>query len=122
MKIWQEHGSSHSGNVTVIGTFETEDKAQEALAIIEDFAKASWEERYKSVKDFNSKWKNHVPNIEYYGPNEEDFETGVDNGPDVHLEGNKVVVTRFRSENVHGFIKILFRLAMTKIEISGHGA
>jgi len=122
MKIWKEFGSSHSGNVTVIGEFDSEDKANDALQVLEDFANASWEERYPNAKAFKEACKTRIPNIEYFGPNDEDFETGVDNGPEVYREGNKVIVTQFRSENVSGFVKILFRLGMKEITISGHGA
>ncbi len=122
MKIWKEFGSSHSGNVTVIGEFDSEDKASNALQVLEDFAKASWEERYPNAKAFREAWKTRIPNIEYMGPNDDDFETGIDNDPDVFQEGNKVIVTHFRSENVSGFVKILFRLGMKEITISGQGA
>jgi len=122
MKIWQEFGSSHSGNVTVIGTFASPEKAQEAYEIIDDFVRAFWEERYSSVNEFKSRWRDRVPNIEYLGPNQDDFEIGIDNDPDVRIDENKVIVSSLRSENVHGIIKLLFRKAMEKIEISGHGA
>jgi hypothetical protein len=122
MKIWTEIGSSHSGNVTVVGTFKTEQDATKAFDIIDDFARASWEQRYPNAAAFRQAWESRIPDVKILGPNDADFETGIDNDPDAIHNDDQVTVTSFRSDNVGGFVKILFMLGMEKIEISGHGA
>ena len=121
MKIWQEFGSSHSANITVIGTFESEESAKQAFDVLEDFVNASWEERYESVKDFRRKWEAKLPNLQWDGLSEEDFDTGVDNSPSINLDGEQVTITDFRSENIKGIIKLMFRLNKKKVEITGQG-
>lgn len=121
MKIWQEFGSSHSGNVTVIGTFESEEVAQNALPLLEDFINAHWKDRYPSIKEFNRRWKDQYPNIEFIGPNEVDFQTGLDGDPEIFVDSNKVVITKFSTEHVHGIVKLMFMLNKKKIEITGTG-
>lgn len=122
MKVWREFGSSHSGNVTVVGQFDSDEKAKAAFPVIEDFVKGAWEGRYENVQGFISAWKARDPNMSYHGLTEDDFQIGVDDAPDVDQAGSKVVVANLRSENVSGIVKLLFGHGMKEIQITGHGA
>lgn len=122
MRVWKEFGSSHSGNVTIIGEFDTAEKAKTAFPLIEDFVRASWEDRYPDVRGFIETWTAKDPNIPYIGLSEADYEIGADNDPDVAQHGNQIVVTHLRSTNVSGIVKLLFHKGMSEIRISGHGA
>lgn len=121
MKLWKEFGSSHSANVTLIGEFDNEEKAEEAFPLLEDFTRADWEERYEDVEAFKQAWATRESNLPRIGINQMDYKIGVDNNPDVEHQGNKVVISRLRSENVAGLIKILFLKGMKEIRITGHG-
>jgi len=122
MKVWKEFGSSHSGNVTIIGEFSTAEKAETAFPMIEDFVLGCWEQRYPDVAGFVETWTAKDPNTPYIGLCEADYEIGVDDDPSVDCHDNQIVVTSLRSENVSGIVKILFHKGMKEIRISGHGA
>lgn len=122
MKAWKEFGSSHSANMTVIGEFETADEAEVALPVIEDFVRASWEQRYPDLRRFVEAWTARDPNLPHIGLSEEDYEIGVDQDPDVACDGDQVLVTHLRTQNVSGIVKLLLHKGMKEIRISGHGA
>lgn len=118
MKIWKEFNSSHSSNISIVGTFKNIDDADQAFKVVEDFALASWEERYPSVEDFKEYWStNYHPNIKYIQITEEDFESGIDNSPDIELDGKKVRISSFRSGNIGGIVKLMRFVGAAKIEI-----
>ena len=108
MKIWKEFGSSHSGNISVIGTFTNTDKAEKAFEMVKDFTLGAWEERHESVKEFLEIWSEKFhPDLKYHQITETDYELGVDNDPDVELTGNQIRISRIRSTNVGGIIKLM---------------
>jgi len=116
MKIWKEFGSSHSSNVSITGTFDNVENAETAYKLVEDFANGFWEERYPSLEEFNENWKIEHPNIPYIGIFQQEYETGVDNAPDIELDGNTIKIAGFRSNNIGGLIKLLYYFG-GKIEI-----
>lgn len=118
MKIWKEFNSSHSTNISIIGTFENVADAKKAYAMIEDFARASWEERYPSIKEFNEHWAtNYHADVPYIGIFPEEFESGVDNEPDVELEGDTIKISHFRTNNFGGIIKLMRFTGADKIVV-----
>jgi hypothetical protein len=121
MKVWREFGSSHSGNVTVIGEFDSVSEAQGAFPLLEDFVQAAWEERYEDVDDFKRAWQEKEQNATYY-LTQQDYDIGVDNSPEITWDGAAVVIGRLRSENINGIVKILFAKGMKKITVTGKGA
>lgn len=108
MKIWKEFGSSHSENVSIIGTFSKVEDAKEAFPVIEDFVLGAWEERYPSLNEFLEKWsvKFH-PDIKYIGLSQSDYELGVDNDPNVNIGELEIRITRLRTSNVGGIVRLL---------------
>jgi len=121
MRVWKEFGSSHSGNVTVIGEFTTSQQARDAMPLLEDFVRAYWEERHPDVNGYINAWKEREPNVQSALLTESDYEIGVDNNPDIECSGNQVVITHLRSQNVGGIVKLLFSKGMKEIRISGRG-
>lgn len=122
MKIWSEFGSSHSGNVTIIGEFNNESMAQQAYNIVEDFVMAAWEERYPNIEAFYQAWKAREPRLANAMLNNYDFEIGIDNTPEISIAGKKVQITNLRSENISGIIKLFFINDSQKTTITGQGA
>ncbi|WP_374461816.1 DUF6375 family protein [Chryseobacterium taeanense] len=118
MKIWKEFNSSHSSNITIIGKFEDVANAKGAFKMIEDFTLASWEERYPSVKEFNDYWAiNFHPDIPYIGLTDRDIETGIDNYPDITLEGDTIIISSFRTDNFGGIARLMRFSGAKKIVI-----
>jgi hypothetical protein len=108
MKIWKEFNSSHSSNISIIGTFENIADADKAFAMIEDFALSSWEERYPSLKEFNAHWAaNFHADVPYIGIFEEEIESGIDNAPDISKDGATISISSFRTNNIGGIIKLM---------------
>ena len=107
MKIWIEFGSSHSGNVSVIGTFLEIEDAQKAYEMVKDFTLGEWEERHPSVKEFLEIWSEKFhPDLKYSSIDANDYSLGVDNEPDIELVGSKIKISRIRSHNVGGIVKL----------------
>ena len=118
MKIWKEFNSSHSSNITIIGKFENAANAEEAFKKIEDFTLASWEERYPSVKVFTEHWAvNFHADVPYIGLTDQDMETGIDNEPDITLEGDTIKISRFRNDNFGGIARLMRFSGARKIVI-----
>ncbi|MBL7902995.1 MAG: hypothetical protein JNK73_13440 [Bacteroidia bacterium] len=117
MKIWKEFNSSHSSNISIVGTFENVADAEKVIDLIKDFTLSSWEERHSSIEDFNNYWKGAFPNIPYTGITDHDLETGVDNTPDIELEGNNIKISSFRTENFGGIAKLMRFAGARKIII-----
>lgn len=116
MKIWKEFNSSHSSNISIIGTFKNIESAEQAYEMIQDFALASWEERYPSLKEFNEYWaSNFHSDIPYIGIFEEEIESGIDNEPNFEIDDNKIKITHFRSNNIGGIIKLMHFAGAEKI-------
>lgn len=108
MKIWKEFNSSHSSNITIIGTFKNAGDAKKAFEMIEDFTLASWEERYPSIEEFTKHWAvNFHPDVPYIGLTDHDMETGIDNEPDIQIEGNTIKISRFRNDNFGGIARLM---------------
>lgn len=108
MKIWKEFNSSHSSNVSIIGIFKDVDNADKAFAMIEDFTLSSWEERYPSLNEFNEYWAvNFHVDVPYIGIFEEEIESGIDNTPNINRNGETITISRFRTNNIGGIIKLM---------------
>lgn len=108
MKIWKEFGSSHSGNISVIGTFTDTNKAVEAFEMVKDFTLGFWEERHESVDKFLEFWSERFhPELINIQITETDYKLGVDNDPDIKLFGNQIRISQIRSNNVGGIIKLM---------------
>lgn len=108
MKIWKEFGSSHSGNISVIGTFVDSGTANEAFEMIKDFTLGEWEERHKSFEEFLNIWSERFPSeIKYISLTATDYSIGVDNEPDIELIGNEIQIRKIRSDNVGGIVKLM---------------
>ncbi|MCX8472316.1 MAG: DUF6375 family protein [Sediminibacterium sp.] len=118
MKIWKEFNSSHSSNITIIGKFENAANAKKAFKMIEDFTLASWEERYPSVKEFTEHWAvNFHADVPYIGLTDQDMKTGIDNEPDITLEGDTIKISRFRNDNFGGIARLMRFSGARKIVI-----
>jgi hypothetical protein len=108
MKIWKEFGSSHSGNVSVIGTFSDPKDAKAALEMIEDFTLGEWEERHASVDEFLEIWSEKFhPDVKYTSIYQTDYSLGIDNTPNIELVNNRIEISRLRTSNVGGIIKLM---------------
>ena len=118
MKIWKEFNSSHSSNISIVGTFINVDEAAKAFDMIEDFTLSSWEERYPSIDEFNNHWAtNFHADIPYIGLSKQDFETGIDSEPDIKLEGNAIKISHFRTDNFGGIARLMLFAGARKIVI-----
>jgi hypothetical protein len=118
MKIWKEFNSSHSSNISIVGTFINVGDATNAFRMIEDFTLSSWEGRYPSIEEFNAHWAvNFHSDVPYIGLNQHDFETGIDNEPDINLEGNTITISRFRTDNFGGIARLMRFAGAKKIVI-----
>jgi len=118
MKIWKEFNSSHSANISIVGTFKNINDADKAYAMIEDFALASWEERYPSLQEFNEHWaSNFHVDVPYIGIFEEELQTGIDNAPVFQKDGTTISINHFRSNNIGGIIKLMRFAGADKIVV-----
>jgi len=119
MKIWKEFGSSHSSNVSVIGTFTTEKDAEEAFEMIKDFALGEFEERHESVKEFLEVWTEKFHSgLKDSDINEFDYSIGTDNYPNVNLEGKKISISGIRTTNVGGIVKLMLFSGAKNTDVS----
>lgn len=108
MKIWKEFGSSHSSNVSVIGTFSDAKDAKAAIEMIKDFTLGEWEERHPSVKEFLEIWSEKFhPDLKYLSIYQNDYSLGVDNDPVIELVNNRIEISRLRTTNVGGIVKLM---------------
>jgi hypothetical protein len=119
MKIWNSFGSAHSSNITIIGEFKEGTKIDLAEQIIEDFANASIEQRYKTVQDFCNAWKertnsNIIPNC----PDDSEFQTGINDPCQVVRDEKKITVSKFSTHNIGGIIKLMLMFDPVEIRIT----
>ena len=119
MKIWKSFGSGHSAHLTVIGTFKTIDDAQVAEEVEEDFVYAQWEGRYPDVNAFLQAWENRLPAVTLLGPTAANFDMGIDNPCDVERDEQTVTVSRIRSTEIGGIIRLMLLKYPTEIKITG---
>ena len=119
MKIWQCFGSGHSANLTVVGEFANIGDAKFAKELVEDFVNAAWEERYPDNAEFCKAWKDRLGGVEFLGPNQLDFDMGIDNGCDVERAATTVTVSRIRSAQIGGIIKLMLLKDSTEIKVTG---
>lgn len=119
MKIWRSYGSAHSAHLTVIGEFKSVEDAQLAKQVVEDFVNGSWEERYPDVKGFIDAWKDRLPGVWGLGPNQSDFEMGIDREVDVDRTGTTVTVSDIRSAEIGGIIKLMLLKYPAEIKVTG---
>jgi hypothetical protein len=119
MKIWRSYGSGHSAHLSVIGEFTSLEDAEFAREVVEDFVNGAWEERYPDVAGFIAAWKERLPAVPYLGPNDRDFEMGIDNSADVEREGKTVTVSQIRSAEIGGIIKLMLLKDASEIKVKG---
>lgn len=118
MKIWKQFNSSHSMDITIVGTFTTAESAEKAFDMIEDFTTAGWEEKYPTLEDFNKAWEGtFTSNIRYVGVLEEELDLGIDNAPDFERDGNVITISSIRNNNIGGVIKLMRFAGAGKIVI-----
>jgi hypothetical protein len=119
MKIWKSFGSGHSAHLTVIGTFKNIDDAQLAKEVVEDFVNAAWEERYQNVEAFLQAWETRLPAVTLLGPTAANFDMGIDNPCDVDRDEQTVTVSRIRTTEIGGIIRLMLLKYPTEIKITG---
>ena len=119
MKVWRGFGSAHSAQLTVIGKFKNANGAQLAEQVVEDFVNAFWEERYPDVRAFINTWKTRLPDVVGLGPNQSDFEMGIDKPCNVTRSGNIVSISDIRSAEIGGIIKLMLLKDPDEIKIMG---
>jgi hypothetical protein len=119
MKIWRSYGSGHSARLTVVGSFKKEEDAKLAEAIVEDFVNATWEERYPDINAFREHWKDRVPALEFLGPNQIEFDMGLDDSCDIERNGLTVTVSHIRSGEIGGIIKLMLLEDSEQVTVSG---
>lgn len=121
MKIWKEFGSSHSGNVSVIGTFMNDEDAIKAFKMIEDFTLGEWEQRHTSAQEFIEIWSEKFhSDLKYSSINSDDYSLGVDNGPAIEIIGNKIKISRIRSHNVGGIVKLMLFAGVKNADVANN--
>lgn len=119
MKIWKEFGSSHSSNISVIGTFTSNKDADEAYEMIKDFTLGSWEERHHSVQEFLEMWSEKFhSSLKYSSINETDYDLGIDNEPDFEINGSTITISKIRSTNVGGIVKLMLFAGAKNTDVS----
>lgn len=119
MKIWKEFGSSHSSNISVIGTFTNAKDANEAFEMIKDFTLGQWEERHTNFKEFLEIWSEKFhPDVKYIDIDENDYSIGVDNEPDIEIDGSTIRIKELRTTNVGGIVKLLLFSGAKNTEVN----
>jgi hypothetical protein len=119
MKIWKSFGSGHSAHLTVIGTFKNVDDAQIAEEVVEDFVNAVWEQRYPDLPAFQQAWEERLPAVTLLGPTASNFDMGIDNPCDVERNEQIVTVSRIRTTEIGGIIRLMLMKYPTEIKITG---
>lgn len=118
MKVWSEFSSSHSSNISVIGSFREKQVPDEVFEMIKDFALGSWEERYGSLEEFNKHWADRFNiDLPYIGIFPEEFESGVDNSPSIEVQDGEVIVSHFRTNNIGGIIKLMLFAGASNVNV-----
>ncbi len=121
MKIWFGYGSEHSSNLVIIGTFKTEDRAKEALRLINEATELAAAESSagRVVAGEPPDRKLSDPVLDFLRK----YSVGIMNRDLEELlyefharaNGDKVVITT-DEDNVNGLIKILLH-GGAKIEV-----
>ncbi|HXG19411.1 MAG TPA: DUF6375 family protein [Methylomirabilota bacterium] len=122
MKIWRSYGSGHSARLTVVGEFTTVEDASLIEQVVEDFVNAEWEGRYPDVRAFIKAWSSRLRGVEMLGPNQSEFQMGIDNSADVARSGTRVEVSRIRTAEIGGIIKLMLMKDPTEIKVTGKQA
>lgn len=119
MKVWRAFGSAHSAHLAVIGKFKNVSDAEFAEQVVEDFVNAAWGERYADVKAFIDAWDSRLPAVTALGPNQSDFEMGIDHGCNVIRSDNVVTVSDIRSREIGGIIKLMLLKHPEEVKVIG---
>lgn len=119
MKIWRSYGSGHSARLAVVGEFTTVEDAVLIEQVVEDFVNAQWEERYPDVRAFANAWSSRLSGVEVLGPNQAEFQMGLDNSADVVRSGTRVEVSHIRTAEIGGIIKLMLIKEPTEITVRG---
>lgn len=119
MKIWKQFNSSHSLDISVIGTFRSTENAEAAFDIVEDFTLGSWQTRYETIAEFNQAWIAKLDkNLRYSGITDEELDMGIDAYPDITIDENKISIEHLRTDRVSGLIKLFRYLGAANIVIN----
>ena len=119
MKIWNSFGSAHSANITIVGEFKDGTEIDLAERILEDFANASLESRYKTVHEFCKAWQERTDSrIIPYCPFDDEFQTGINDPCQIAKEGRRITVSKFSTGNIGGIIKLMRMFDPIEIKIT----
>lgn len=119
MKIWTSFGSGHSAQLTVVGQFKTPKDAELMEQAVEDFVNAHFDDRYPNAKGFGEAWEGRLPGITMLGPKESEYDMGIDQSPDVSRAGAAVTVSRIRTAEIGGIIKLMLLKDPTSVNVTG---
>jgi Family of unknown function (DUF6375) len=120
MKVWRSYGSGHSAHLTVVGEFDKVEDAEFAREVVEDFVNAVWEERYPDLAGFRAAWEDRLPGVaSSLGPNQTEFDMGIDNSADVERLGKTVSVSGIRSAEIGGIIKLMLLKDSAEVKVTG---
>jgi hypothetical protein len=119
MKIWRSYGSGHSARLSVVGEFTTVDDAALIRQAVEDFVNGQWAEKYPDVSGFIDDWRERLPGVDGLGPNQSEFDMGLDDSCDVERSGTRVAVSGIRTNEVGGIIKIMLLKDPTEVKVTG---
>lgn len=122
MKIWTGYGSEHSANLVVIGTFESDEAAQKAEALLNEItriADADEKEGHLNMEGGNTKFSDRYLHLIA----EKNLSVGMTPDDLIHLltdnsmkvEGNRLVITTEEIE-VGAFLKAMIH-GGAKIEV-----
>jgi len=119
VKIWNSFGSAHSANLTIIGEFKKGTNIDLAERIIRDFVNFDYEKRYENINEFYDAWESECIPIRVLGPNQCDFQIGVEYPGNVDKENEKITVSEIRDCNIGGIIKIMLLYNPIEIKVTG---
>lgn len=119
MKVWRSFGSAHSADLCVVGEFSTNDDAQLIEQAVEDFVNAAWEERYPDVRAFGKAWETKLGGTEWLGPNQADFDMGLNDPCKVGRQGKTVKVSGITCANIGGIIKLMLLKSPSEVKVTG---
>jgi hypothetical protein len=117
MKIWNEFGSSHSTNVTIIGEFKNHDDALLIKNMIEDLV-LGCEQGISNAQEFGKKWRSKIPG-EYIYMTKDEFNDDPDASVHIEINNKTLNIDVSKFNNFFGIIKIMFAFCAIKIELTG---
>ena len=120
VKVWRAHGTSHSANLSVVGTFRDEQMATEAAEMIQDFIEGLRGGRYSNVRDWAKKWASRIPEVAMVVAGEGDVLLAQDEvEPSVSREGVTVTVESIHLMEFNALLTMMFVRYATRVTVSG---